>query len=270
MKVNGNLNCTTMQSLQMMLLQSHRYSHEFLHAFEILNTLSHIPDASIRLRVMPGQDERQYNLPNTDEVAVNLPGDGTSPERRDIVLHPRNDRTYLARMDDGHPAYSSLHYVLLFPNGDHGWHRDLFHRPSPGTTPSPRWKPPRISQTQFSSFRLHTHEGEYSTIHCGGHLFQQFIVDMWASADQTRLTYLHFNQGQLRATLYSGMEDWLRADEIGNPQELGTRAVLPSSYIGGPRHQQQRFQDAMAIARHYKKIDLFITMTANPKWDEIS
>jgi hypothetical protein len=62
----------------------------------------------------------------------------------------------------------------------------------------------------------------------------------------------------------------LRADEIGNPQDLGQRAVLPSSYIGGPRHQQQRYQDAMAIARFFKKIDLFITMTANPNWDEIN
>jgi hypothetical protein len=93
---------------------------------------------------------------------------------------------------------------------------------------------------------------------------------MWASADQTRLSYLRFNQGRLRATLYSGLEDWLRADEIGNPQDLGQRAVLPSSYIGGPRHQQQRYQDAMAIARHFHKIDLFITMTANPNWNEIT
>ena len=93
---------------------------------------------------------------------------------------------------------------------------------------------------------------------------------MWASADQTRLAYLRFNQARLRATLYSGIEDWLAADEIGNPEDLGKRVVLPSSYIGGPRHQQQQYQDAMAIARFFKKIDLFITMTANPKWPEIT
>ena len=32
---------------------------------------------------------------------------------------------------------------------------------------------------------------------------------------------------------------------------------------------QQRFQDAMAIARFFQKVDLFITMTANPQWEEI-
>lgn len=269
---NDNLSSTTMSSLQTMLLDHHRYSREFKHSYEILKDYPEASDANIRLRVMPGQDERRYNLPSSNEVAAILPGDGTAPERRDIILRPRllANQHRLARIDDGHPAYSPLHYVLLFPHGDHGWHRDLLHRTPPGLTPSPGRNPRRITQTQYSSFRLHTRNSEYSTIHRGGRLFQQYIVDMWASADQTRLAFLRYNQAQLRATLYSGLEDWLRPDEIGNPQDLGQRAVLPSSYIGGPRHQQQRYQDAMAIARFFQKIDLFITMTANPNWPEIT
>ena len=51
--------------------------------------------------------------------------------------------------------------------------------------------------------------------------------------------------------------------------QLGQRIVLPSSYISRPQHMQQRFQDAMAIAQHFKKIDLFITITVNPTWPEI-
>jgi len=159
---------------------------------------------------------------------------------------------------------------LLFPNGDHGWHRELYHQAVPGTVPSPSWKPPHVSQTQYSSFRLHMRNGEYSTVHRGGHLFQQYIVDMWASADQTCLSFLRFNQGRLRATLYSGLQDWLSVDKIESAQDLGKHVVLPSSYIGGPRHQQQQYQDAMAIARYFKKVDLFITMTANPNWSEIT
>jgi len=31
----------------------------------------------------------------------------------------------------------------------------------------------------------------------------------------------------------------------------------------------QLFQDAMTIWRHFHKPDLFLTMTANPKWPEI-
>ncbi|KAG5347453.1 hypothetical protein C0989_011811 [Termitomyces sp. Mn162] len=32
---------------------------------------------------------------------------------------------------------------------------------------------------------------------------------------------------------------------------------------------QQLFQDSMAICRNFGKPDLFLTMTANPKWSEI-
>ena len=33
---------------------------------------------------------------------------------------------------------------------------------------------------------------------------------------------------------------------------------------------QQRFQDSMAIARYFKKVDIFLTMTCNPNWPEIT
>ncbi len=93
-------------------------------------------------------------------------------------------------------------------------------------------------------------------MHRSGRLFQQYIEDMWASADQTRLSYFH--QANLCATLYSGLEDWVRADEIADPNELGRRTVLPSSYIGGPRDLRQRCQDGMALARFFHNVDLFI------------
>ena len=33
---------------------------------------------------------------------------------------------------------------------------------------------------------------------------------------------------------------------------------------------QQQFQDSMAIAHFFEKVDLFITVTTNPKWPEIT
>ena len=50
---------------------------------------------------------------------------------------------------------------------------------------------------------------------------------------------------------------------------LGCKLILPSSHVGSPRFMTQLFQDAMAICRHFHKPDLFLTMTANPKWSEI-
>ena len=187
---NENLQESTMSSLQTMLSLHHRYSNDFLHAYEVLRSYPDAPNAEVRLRVMPGQS-RAYNSPSSDEVAVILPGDGTAADRRDIVLYCRSsDDRRLAQIDDGHPAYSPLHYVLLFPYGTNGWHRDLYHCAPPNTTHPSNWNPPRISQTEFSAFRLHTREKEYPTLHRGGRLFQQYIVDMWASADQTCLSFL--------------------------------------------------------------------------------
>ena len=45
--------------------------------------------------------------------------------------------------------------------------------------------------------------------------------------------------------------------------------MIPSTFIGGPRHMVERYHDAMAIVRATSKLDLFITMTCNPSWPEI-
>jgi Helitron helicase-like domain at N-terminus len=51
---------------------------------------------------------------------------------------------------------------------------------------------------------------------------------------------------------------------------LGRRIVLPSSYIGGQRNMAANYRDSMAIFRKYGKPDLFVAMTCNPKWVEIT
>lgn len=57
--------------------------------------------------------------------------------------------------------------------------------------------------------------------------------------------------------------------DVQNSTEIGRRIILPSSYIGGPRHMAQLYQDALAIVRTLGKPDLFVTMTCNPHWPEI-
>jgi hypothetical protein len=277
---NDNLQRLTMARLQHMLFITHRYAHDYRQAYEILRDYPDTPDTAVTLRVLPGQSSKVYTRPTSDEVAVILPGDGTAPDRRDIVLRLRSPQNSLLRVDDGHPAYAPLHYVLLFPRGTDGWHRDL-HLTSTTNSNNDGGNDDsdddndidadgrRLTQTLFHAFRLHTRTNEYPSIHRGGRLFQQYIVDCWASADQTRLSFLRFNQRKLRSAVYSGLEDWVHSDEAHDLNQLGTRTVLPSSYIGGPRSMQQRYQDAMAIARYFGNVDLFITVTTNPQWVEI-
>ena len=262
---NGNLREDTMRLLQDLLTQSHRYAPIFRQAHEVLTTIGDVQNASVSLQVMANRDQRRYNLPIADEVAMIMPGDGIPRDYRDIVLHFRAPRDLpLLRINEGHPAYAPLHYVLLFPYGDHGWHEDLReHHPG-------QQNPNRITQTRYAAYQMQHRPGHFSAILRGGRLFQQYIVDMWASAEHSRLNYLRYHQAELRASVYSGLEDAIDGTDDVDLHQLGQRVILPSSFVGGARYMQQCFQDAMAIARYYRKVDIFLTMTANPKWEEIT
>ncbi|KAG2046483.1 hypothetical protein BDR06DRAFT_835447, partial [Suillus hirtellus] len=50
----------------------------------------------------------------------------------------------------------------------------------------------------------------------------------------------------------------------------GRSIILPSSHTGSPRYMHQLLQDSLAICRACKKPDLFLTMTANGSWPEIT
>ena len=58
-------------------------------------------------------------------------------------------------------------------------------------------------------------------------------------------------------------------DGVQDMDQVG-HIILPSTYKGGTCHIQQLLQDFLAICREYKKPDLFLTMTANATWPEIT
>lgn len=121
----------------------------YRQAYEILGKY---PDAdentTIRLQVRAGTDQRRYNLPTVDEVAVIIPGDGMEArDGRDIILYRHN--ATLQCVCDGHPAYSCLRYVLFFPHGGHGWHYNICKH-------SPDARLPRhVTQTCYTAFLMH-------------------------------------------------------------------------------------------------------------------
>jgi hypothetical protein len=275
MNNNIGLSRTTMETLQQVLLEKHRYNVVFQHCFEVLQN-NPANDLHIRLLADSSTDLRRYNAPTVDEIAVVVPGNEARPvNARDIILHRRDGD--LQFINDHHHAYAPLHYVLLFPHGTPGWTYGLQQRnpvivddtdDSNTTEPDPSSK--SLTQIMFYSFRLHTHDGEFPLLHSGGRLFQQYICDIWVSTDQNRLRWIASHQPQLRAALYSGLEDAASAaDPDPDLKEIGHRVVLPSSFVGSPRYMNQRFQDAIALARYYHGFDLFITFTCNPSWPEI-
>jgi hypothetical protein len=197
-------------------------------------------------------DLRRYNAPVVSEVAA-LIFNPESNSERDIILCGSNGN--LTSIKSYHQGYDALSYPLLFPRGECGWQIGL-NRDGRN----------KLSLMDWNKYYLQSRLGEYNILHNAGRLFQQYVVDQYARIDQERLSYFRFHQKKIRCELYSGLEDHLAANDANR---VGKRTILPSSYIGGPRNMSANYQDSMAMVRKYGKPDLFITMTCNPKWEEI-
>ena len=72
----------------------------------------------------------------------------------------------------------------------------------------------------------------------------------------------------LRLEVYQGIVD--AAIHGTDLSSVGNMTILPSSFKGGPREMWQLYQDAMAIVRCRGKPDLFVTMTCNALWPDIT
>jgi hypothetical protein len=125
---NPNLNSVIMTQLQAMLNNTHPYVPLYKQAFQIMREkpVDEQHNVTIWLRADRNQDLRCYNLPTAnDEVAAIIPGDGSEEQsdHRDIVL--RLNSGGLQCISQLHPSYFSLQYVLLFPHGEDGWHKDI-------------------------------------------------------------------------------------------------------------------------------------------------
>ncbi|KAI0308735.1 hypothetical protein OF83DRAFT_1040987, partial [Amylostereum chailletii] len=146
---NSNLHRDIMECLQTLLNDHHQYARAYRRAHEILEEQGE-EEIIIRLESDPAQDTRRYNLPTANEIAAIIPGDGTEIQgRRDILLRRRAGG--LRRIDNTHPAYAPLQYVLLFPYGTHGWSYNILQRVLESDK---NQEPKRLSQTRYYAYRL--------------------------------------------------------------------------------------------------------------------
>nr|VDD42958.1 unnamed protein product [Brassica oleracea] len=100
-------------------------------------------------------------------------------------------------------------------------------------------------------------------------LLQKYIVDAYVAVETERLRFISLNQKKLRADLYNNVCDAVETGDVDATQ-IGKKIILPSSFTAGPRYMSEKYQDAMAICRWYGNPHLFITVTANPNWVELS
>nr|CAH7736442.1 unnamed protein product [Callosobruchus chinensis] len=121
---------------------------------------------------------------------------------------------------------------------------------------------------QFYQYRLAVRKN-FSPLFYAEKLFHEYCVLAYVRIESQRLLFLRMNQKQLRADNYNNLMDSLYNNDREMGQGIGKIIILPSTYVGSPRHMMQNYQDSMAIVCKYGKPDLFITFTCNPNWQEI-
>ena len=259
-----------LQKVQDCLHENNPFIHDFKQILDIPEEDIANGKLIICAKAPTGEHARRYNAQlDLKEVSI-----VTNCQNHDLVLHKRGGG--LQTVSDLNPNGMPLHFTLLFPYGTKGW--DQLQKHADGKR--------RITPKEFFTFHLRTRSGaNQDYLHRAGKLFQEWICMGWLQIENQRLEYQRQNQKALRADTYKSVkeatEERLRQLEDLAPREDGIyhddhrapmigRKILCSSFQGGPRWYNAKFQDAMAIVRKYGKPDYFITMTCNPKWQEIT
>ncbi|CAN0924947.1 hypothetical protein LINGRAHAP2_LOCUS34478 [Linum grandiflorum] len=110
-----HLNTSLMKSLQ-----------EMLDNFNVL-----AKSFRLRLRIAGSRVERDrmYELPSGTELAGLIPGDfAPTQDDRDIIVN--NKTTGLCRITSLNPLFDSLHFPMLFPYGNDGYHNRIRYNPA--------------------------------------------------------------------------------------------------------------------------------------------
>ena len=84
-----------------------------------------ILNLQMRLILEADTDWHYKNLLTSNKVAVIILNEYSDASFRDIVLierHAPNKQLWYSCINLTHAAYILLHYILLFPCGDTGWH----------------------------------------------------------------------------------------------------------------------------------------------------
>ena len=97
-------------------------------------------------------------------------------------------------------AYDPLHFVLLFPRGEAGWHHGLRQASDDIET-----TPKKLTLWQLGAYQLEVRAGARCVLHQACKLAEEYFVDMFAKMEQSRLSWLRWNQGELRTDLHQGL-----------------------------------------------------------------
>ena len=224
-----------------------------------------IPEFKIQLFGVIGS--REHELPSGDSIgAIVFQEQPDVVTDFDVIIEQRNQQP--KRVNKLHASYMSLQFPLIFIYGEEGYHlhRYLFQRKV--STSETSETPKRMTMKMYYAYQLHDRWNRYNLLTRSGRLFQQYVVTAYCSIEQSRLDYIRERQNDIRREFLTGIHDAIsRGEREGS--DVGTRIILPASFVGGPRYMYSHYLDALAICRMYGNPSFFITFTCNVNWPEI-
>jgi hypothetical protein len=155
-------------------------------------------------RTLGNEDVHCYNVPTANEVVMIILGKPGEVGNRDVIVQWRYGGG-LQWMNELTPSYDPLRYPLFLITRDNGWYENLqlLNNQDGAHT--------RVSMVAYYAQRVHF-TGNLSALHLGGHLFQQYIIDVVAKIEQNTFNFLVLNQAQLRAELYQRLANMVEHD----------------------------------------------------------
>jgi len=185
-----------------MLYRHHPAVALYQHALELT---AHIPDrehCELSIHFDTATDRRRYNEPDpaSNEISIMIPEDGYQKKgSQDIIIHLRDGP--IQCISDCHPLYPALRYVLLFPKGQLGWHPNIPCQEIENVNEvvndedsnDNERKEKCVSMAQFYRYQLHIHAVGSQHLFLAANLFQEYICETWAMAEQNRLNYIRDN-----------------------------------------------------------------------------
>jgi hypothetical protein len=118
------LDPTTLDWLLTMMYNINPYVKVFKMARDMMATEGVPTNMKLYFIASRTKDAHRYNVPTVDEVATLMVGDGfKAVDRHDVVVAQQvRPFRHIFKL---HVGYMALHYPLLFPYDEDGWHSNI-------------------------------------------------------------------------------------------------------------------------------------------------
>jgi hypothetical protein len=181
-----------------------------------------------------------------DEVAALVPSHAYEQQNPKVIVVYNKTNRQPEFIDDDNPLYEPLSYPILFPTGEPGWTRARNKQ-----LPLLRYLRTRLLMPDRSLSKP-SENRVLNRFDVLPRLGQVYFVDGVSRMLDEQLQWVATHQADIHAQDFDN-----------------TRTIVPESIHGSYRHRRALTLNALTLLTKYGKPTIFLTLTCNPRWEEI-